>query len=85
MNKYKIKETDVNMYEYRGYTISGNDRIGYVCISPYGAVSCDAYIIHMTVLHGYKHPLFSVVFAVSYIINIIIGGMEQEIELFFYE
>lgn len=28
MNKYKIKETDVNMYEYRGYTISGNDRIG---------------------------------------------------------
>ena len=36
MNKYKIKETDVNMYEYRGYTISGNDRIGYVCISPYG-------------------------------------------------
>lgn len=43
MNKYKIKETDVNMYEYRGYTISGNDRIGYVCISPYGAFSPKAY------------------------------------------
>ena len=43
MNKYEIKETDVNMYEYRGYTISGNDRIGYVCISPYGAFSPKAY------------------------------------------
>ena len=43
MNKFEIKKTDENMYEYRGYTISGNDRTSYVCTSPYGAFSPKAY------------------------------------------
>ncbi len=40
MRKFKIDE---NTYEYRGYTISGNDRTSYVCISPYGTFSPKAY------------------------------------------
>lgn len=43
MNKFEIQKKDENMYEYRGYTISGNDRTSYVCTSPYGAFSPKAY------------------------------------------
>ena len=48
-------------------------------------VARNAYIIHMTVFHGNKYPLFAVVFAVSRIVNIIVGGVEQEVELFFLQ
>ena len=43
MNECEIKIIEENMFEYRGYTIAGNDNISYVCIAPYGAFSPKSY------------------------------------------
>ena len=43
MNTYEIKAIGENEYQYRGYTISGNDNTSYVCIAPYGSFSPTSY------------------------------------------
>ncbi len=43
MNTNEIKVTGENEYEYRGYTISGNENIRFICIAPYGYFSPKSY------------------------------------------
>ena len=38
-----LRMIDTDLYEYRRYTITGNPRILFVCIAPYGAFSPKAY------------------------------------------
>lgn len=38
-----LRIIDTDLYEYRRYTITGNPRILFVCIAPYGAFSPKAY------------------------------------------
>lgn len=38
-----LRMIDADLYEYRRYTITGNPRILFVCIAPYGAFSPKAY------------------------------------------
>lgn len=38
-----LRMIDTDLYEYRRYAITGNPRILFVCIAPYGAFSPKAY------------------------------------------
>lgn len=38
-----LRMIDTDLYEYRRYTITGNPRIRFVCIAPYGVFSPKAY------------------------------------------
>lgn len=43
MNTNEIRTIDTDLYRYRGYAITGNEQVRYVCIAPYGAFSPKAY------------------------------------------
>lgn len=43
MNTNEIRTIDTDLYRYRGYAITGNERVRYVCIAPYGAFSPESY------------------------------------------
>lgn len=39
MNTNEIRTIDTDLYRYRGYAITGNESIRFVCVAPYGAFS----------------------------------------------
>lgn len=41
-----LRMIDTDLYEYRRYTITGNPRILFVCIAPYGAFSPESIRLH---------------------------------------
>lgn len=43
MNTNEIRTIGTDLYRYRGYAITGNEQVRYVCIAPYGAFSPESY------------------------------------------
>ena len=43
MNTNEIRTIDTDLYRYRGYCITGNESIRFVCVAPYGAFSPESY------------------------------------------